>query len=240
MLPYFVRAECNTRLGGPYHGQHGPLHVEDRRYTHPLSAAWVESAVTAGMKRTDDFNGAEQEGVGPYQVTCRRGVRWSTYDAYLMPTMERSNFTVVTGALATGLQVYRPPDRGSQPGRRAGHTVCARHEVLLCGGAINSPQLLMLSGIGPAAHLAEVGLTARSSSLGSVEHAGPPLHPDLWHTRARPTSPSSPRSATCSSGRPGVRARSPPTSPSRAASSARRRAGRARPAGARAAHRAHR
>ena len=77
VLPYFVRAEGNTRLGAPYHGQDGPLHVEDRRYTHELTDLWVESAVSAGMKPTDDFNGAEQEGAGLYQVTCRNGRRWS-------------------------------------------------------------------------------------------------------------------------------------------------------------------
>src|SRR5436190_1687207 len=68
VLPYFVRAEGNTRLGAPYHGQDGPLHVEDRRYNHPLTHAWLDSAVQAGFARTDDFNGAEQEGAGLYQV----------------------------------------------------------------------------------------------------------------------------------------------------------------------------
>ena len=85
VLPYFIRAEGNTRLGAPYHGQDGPLHVEDRRYTHELTSLWVESAVSAGMKPTDDFNGAEQEGAGLYQVTCKKGHRWSVNDAYLAP-----------------------------------------------------------------------------------------------------------------------------------------------------------
>ena len=80
MLPYFVRSEGNTRLGAPLHGRSGPLHVEDRVYTHELSHAFVDSAVSAGMKPTDDFNGAEQEGAGLYQVTCKKGRRWSTND----------------------------------------------------------------------------------------------------------------------------------------------------------------
>src|SRR3954453_17091493 len=83
VLPYFIRSESNTRLGAPYHGSAGPLHVEDRRYTHPLSRAWVESAVANGMKETDDFNGAGQEGAGQYQVTCHRGRRWTVDAAYL-------------------------------------------------------------------------------------------------------------------------------------------------------------
>ena len=86
VLPYFVKAEGNTRLSAPFHGSDGPLHVEDRRYTHPLSEAFVESAVSAGLKRNDDFNGAEQEGTGLYQVTCKKGRRWSTYNAYLLPS----------------------------------------------------------------------------------------------------------------------------------------------------------
>jgi choline dehydrogenase len=80
VLPYFVKAEHNTRLGAPYHGQGGPLHVEDPRYVHELTHAWVDAAVAAGLKRNDDFNGAEQEGAGVYQRTCKRGGagRWPT------------------------------------------------------------------------------------------------------------------------------------------------------------------
>src|SRR5687767_10399697 len=82
VLPYFKRAEGNQRLGGPLHGTDGPLNVEDRRFTHELSHAWVDSAVAWGLKRTDDFNGESQEGAGVYQVTCKKGRRWSTADAY--------------------------------------------------------------------------------------------------------------------------------------------------------------
>src|ERR1041384_747250 len=99
LLPYFVRSENNARLSGPLHGTDGPLHVEDRRYTHPLSDAWVDAAVAWGMKPTDDFNGDTQEGAGRYQVTCRRGRRWSTADAYLRPALGRPNLTVRTSAL---------------------------------------------------------------------------------------------------------------------------------------------
>ncbi|MDN4163593.1 GMC family oxidoreductase [Nocardioides abyssi] len=159
VLPYFVRAEGNTRIGGPFHGQDGPLHVEDRRYTHPLTTAWVESAVAAGFKPTDDFNGAEQEGAGLYQVTCRKGRRWSTAKAYLEPAADRPNLTTRTGALAERVVVEggRAVGVAYQHGG-ATRTAYVDAEVVLAGGAINSPQLLMLSGIGPGAHLREVGV----------------------------------------------------------------------------------
>lgn len=185
VLPYFVRSEGNTRLGGPYHGQDGPLVVEDRRWTHELSTTFVESAVSAGMKRTDDFNGAEQEGAGAYQVTCRRGRRWSTYEAFLKPAMARPNLTVTTHALAARVELEG--DRAVGVSFRQGgaeHTVRATREVLLSGGAINSPQLLMLSGIGPRAHLDEVGVTSRVDLPGVGQNMQDhPYTPLIWHTR---------------------------------------------------------
>src|SRR4029079_18130345 len=89
VLPYFKKAEGNTRLSDPYHGTCGPLHVEDRRYTHELSHSFVESAVAAGSKRTDDSTVAEQRGAGLYQVTCKKGRRWSVADAYIHPAGKR-------------------------------------------------------------------------------------------------------------------------------------------------------
>jgi choline dehydrogenase len=185
VLPYFIKSEANTRLGGPFHGQNGPLVVEDRRYNHPLGTAFVESAVSAGLKRTDDFNGAEQEGAGPYQVTCNKGRRWSTYHAYLLPAAGRSNLTTTTGALVTGIEVSG--DRATGVTFRQGgstHTVHARREVLLSGGAINSPQLLMLSGVGPGAHLAEHGITTKVDlagvGSGMQDH---PYTPMVWNTK---------------------------------------------------------
>ena len=91
VLPYFKKAEGNTRLGDPFHGTDGPLHVEDRRYNHELTGMFIDSAVATGFKRNDDFNGAEQEGVGLYQVTCRKGRRWSVADAYIRPASNRPN-----------------------------------------------------------------------------------------------------------------------------------------------------
>ena len=185
VLAYFVRSERNARLGEPWHGQRGPLHVEDRRYTHELTTAFVESAVSHGLKRNDDFNGAEQDGAGLYQVTCRKGRRWSTYAAYLRPALGRDNLTVGTHALAT--RVVLDGDRATgvvfrQGGRE--HTVTARREVLLSGGAINSPQLLMLSGIGPGAHLREHGVEVRLDLPGvGANLQDHPVVPLIWYTR---------------------------------------------------------
>ncbi|WP_082789470.1 GMC family oxidoreductase [Tsukamurella pseudospumae] len=167
VLPYFVKAEGNTRIGGPLHGTDGPLHVEDRRFTHPLSTAFVESAVSWGLKPTDDFNGASQDGAGLYQVTCKNGRRWSTDKAYIEPARSRPNLTVALGATARRIQF--DGDRASGVLFRqhaADHTARARREVILSGGAINSPQLLMLSGVGPAEHLAEHGIDVRAALPG--------------------------------------------------------------------------
>ncbi|TQF74634.1 choline dehydrogenase [Rhodococcus spelaei] len=185
VLPYFVRAEHNSRLSGPCHGTDGPQHVEDRRYTHELSDAWVAAAVTAGLKPTDDFNGADQEGVGRYQVTCHNGRRWSTADGYLRPALGRPNLTVRTGAQATRV-VLRGTRAVGVRYLSGGDEVVARAsvEVILSGGAVNSPQLLLLSGIGPAEHLREVGIDVAVSLPGVGENLHD--HPAaglIWFTR---------------------------------------------------------
>jgi choline dehydrogenase len=185
VLPYFVRSEGNSRLGGPFHGQDGPLSVEDRRYTHPLTNAWLDSAVQAGFTRTDDFNGAEQEGAGLYQVTCRKGRRWSTYKAYLEPAADRSNLVVRTNALAEKIVVVGGRAVGVRY-RRGAETVTAYAdaEVILSGGAVNSPQLLMLSGIGPAQHLGEHGIDVVQHLPGVGENLHDhPATPVVWHTK---------------------------------------------------------
>ncbi len=184
VLPYFVKAERNSRHVGPLHGTDGPLHVEDRRFTHELTSAWVESAVAAGLKPNDDFNGAEQEGVGLYQVTCHRGKRWSAADAYLRPALTRSNLVVRTGALTTRVLLDGTRATGVEY-QHLGQTrvVHADREVLLSGGAINSPQLLLLSGIGPAAHLRELGIDVVASlPVGDNLHDHPAA-PVIWTTR---------------------------------------------------------
>ena len=185
VLPLFRRMEDNARGADEFHGVGGPLRVEDLRSPHRWSRAVVQAAVAAGYPRNDDFNGRTQEGVGFYQVTQRRGRRWSAADAYLTPALGRPNLTVLTGAQATRVLVEGGRASGVEY-RRGGtvHTVRAAHEVILAGGAINSPQLLLLSGIGPGEHLREVGVDVVHDlpgvGLGLQDH---PLVPVIWHVR---------------------------------------------------------
>ena len=154
VLPYFKRSEDNERGESEYHGVGGPLSVSDSRSRNEMSEAWVEAAAETGLKLNDDFNGERQDGVGMYQVTQRGGMRCSTAVAFLHPALERRNLTV-----ETGLQVHRVMvERGRAvgvAGERFGQPfeALAEREVVLSAGAYNSPQLLMLSGIGPAEHL---------------------------------------------------------------------------------------
>jgi len=159
VLPYFLRSEDNSRGPSAYHGTGGPLAVSDLRSPHPWSRALVESAVAAGHRDNPDFNGESQDGAGLYQVTQRRGKRCSTAVAYLHPAMSRPNLTVLTHALTTRVVVQAGRAVGVEY-RRGGATSTVRvsGEVLLAGGSVNSPQLLLLSGIGPAAHLRDVGV----------------------------------------------------------------------------------
>jgi len=185
VLPYFVRAEHNSRLSGPLHGTDGPLHVEDRRYTHELSHAWVDAAVSWGLKPTDDFNGTTQEGAGLYQVTCHNGHRWSTADAYLRPALERPNLTVRTDALVTRVLFDGTRAIGIRYTRHGLETdVHADGDVILSGGAVNSPQLLMLSGVGPAEHLRshDIEVVANVPEVGENLHDHPAAA-ILWHTK---------------------------------------------------------
>ena len=186
VLPLFRRGEDNSRGADEFHGTGGPLRVEDLRSPHRWTRAVVESAVAAGFPRNDDFNGARQEGVGTYQVTQKRGRRWSAADAYLKPALDRPNLTLRTGAQVTRVLLDGGRATGVeylQDGRR--HTAHAGSEVVLAGGAINSPQLLMLSGIGPADHLREVGVDVVSDlpgvGAGLQDH---PLVPTIWHVRS--------------------------------------------------------
>jgi choline dehydrogenase len=186
VLPLFKRMEDNARGADAFHGVGGPLRVEDLRSPHRWSRAVVASAVAAGYPRNDDFNGATQEGVGLYQVTQRRGRRWSAADAYLKPAMARPNLTVRTGAQVTRVLVAGGRATGVEylaGGRR--HTVRAGREVVLAGGAVNSPQLLMLSGIGPAGHLREVGVDVVHDLPGvGARLQDHPLVPVIWHVRS--------------------------------------------------------
>lgn len=160
VLPLFKAMEANERFGGdPYHGGEGELHVSDLRSVNPLSKAFVEGGSQIQIAHNPDFNGSAQDGVGFYQVTQREGRRWSSARAFLSKAKTRANLKIVTNARATrvifdGLKAvgvtYQSGDRLID--------VRARREVILSGGAINSPQLLMLSGIGDARELSALGI----------------------------------------------------------------------------------
>jgi choline dehydrogenase len=167
VLPYFRRSEGNTRKPSRLHNDKGPLAVSDPRHSNPLSAVFVEAAHQAGHELTDDFNGDYQDGFGWYQTTTRAGARASTAEAFLKPARKRGNLTVVTRAQAA--RVLFEGERASGVEFRVGRkllTAAAKREVLLCGGALNSPQLLMLSGIGPAEELRAHGIELRVDAPG--------------------------------------------------------------------------
>lgn len=159
VLPYFRRAECNERLAGEYHGTDGPLGVSDQRHTHSLSKAFVQACQEYGMPYSADFNGAEQAGAGLYQVTNRGGWRCSAATAYLRDVRRRPNLEIRTGVLVHRV-VFEKQRASGVEGMSGSERLSARaeREVVLSAGAINSPKLLMLSGVGPAAQLASVGI----------------------------------------------------------------------------------
>lgn len=159
VLPYFRRSEDQENGASRWHGTGGPVTVSNLAERNPLCEALIASAGLAGIPRNDDFNGASQGGAGYYQATIRKGSRVSGATAYLKPALKRPNLTVVTDALAEKLLLDGKRVTGVQflTGGRS-RTVKAAREVILSGGTINSPQLLMLSGIGPQQHLRDVGV----------------------------------------------------------------------------------
>lgn len=162
LLPYFKKAQNQERGASAYHGVGGPLNVTDLRCVNPLSHIFIRAALDTGLTYCDDFNGPKQEGVGFYQVTQRQGQRHSAADAYLKPVRHRANLTVQTHAHATRLLFAGTRVTGVEYIHNGAiMQQFAAREVLLCGGAVNSPQLLMLSGIGPAKHLHALGIPVR-------------------------------------------------------------------------------
>ena len=188
VLPYFKRAEHNERGADALHGQGGPLNVMDLRSPNPFLPAYIEAGQQAGYAHNPDFNGPEQEGVGAYQVTHKNGERWSAAKGYLTPNLGRANLTVLTGATTTRVLTesgedgrpravgvaYRP---GGGRGAEQRLRLNAGGEVVLSAGAFGSPQLLMLSGIGPAAHLKMHGIAVQRDLPGVGENLHD--HPDV-------------------------------------------------------------
>jgi choline dehydrogenase len=151
VLPYFKRAECNENGGNSFHGDAGPLHVSNGRSTNPLFRAFIQAGKEAGHSATADFNGYQQEGFGPYQVTIHEGRRWSAATAYLRPILDRPNLTIESNAHVSRVLFEGKRTIGVEYlQKKERHQARATREVILSGGAVNTPQLLMLSGIGDA------------------------------------------------------------------------------------------
>lgn len=162
VLPYFKRAENNEQGADEFHGGDGPLHVSDQHWPNPGSKAFVEAATQLQLPHNSDFNGARQEGFGIYQVTQKNGERWSSARAYVEPLRGNRNLDVRIGVTVQKIEIDEGRVTGvtySVGGRQ--RTVRARGGVVLSAGAFNSPQVLMLSGIGPGAHLADHGITVK-------------------------------------------------------------------------------
>lgn len=172
LLPHFVRTEDQQRSDGPYagplHGRGGPLRAADLRDPHPVSQAMVQAALQAGLPHCTDFNQGHPHGAGLFQANLRNGRRSSVARNAIEPAMRRANLRVRTGALVQRINI----DQGRATGVRwrmqdgSEHVASATREVLLCAGALQSPQLLMLSGIGPAEHLSELGIAVHADLPG--------------------------------------------------------------------------
>ena len=159
VLPYFRKSERNERLADRFHGTEGPMSVVEQLMHNPLTKAFVRAGQEIGLPYNHDFNGAEQDGVGYYDVTQRNARRESSATAFLRPARNRPNLTVVTGAMASRVLVENGRAVGVRYlSGRTEHTAYADGEVILSGGAVNSPKLLLLSGIGPGDELRRIGV----------------------------------------------------------------------------------
>ena len=185
VLTYFKRAEHNERGADAFHGSGGPLNVMDPRSPNRYSQVFVQAGEQAGFRRNHDFNGAEQEGVGMYQVTHRNGERFSAAKAYLTPNLSRSNLTLHTGVHVTRVVLDGKRAVGVEF-RQGGQNkrLDARREVLLSAGALQSPQLLMLSGIGPGSELQRLGLPTHHELPGVGQNLHD--HPDVTQVVSAP------------------------------------------------------
>jgi choline dehydrogenase len=167
VLPFFRKAEDQENGADAYHGSGGPLAVTNLRERNPLCDAFIGSAAVQGIPRNDDFNGAVQEGAGYFQATVRNGRRASTAVTYLRPAMRRANLTVLTEAAAERLLLDGTRVTGVRFRHRGRSVeVAARREVIVSAGSVKSPQLLMVSGIGPAAHLADLDIAVQADVQG--------------------------------------------------------------------------
>jgi choline dehydrogenase len=168
ILPYFIKSEDNVRGPSEYHGVGGPLRVSEQRSPRPLNRRLLAASEAAGIPRIADYNGPEQDGASMFQVTQRNGKRFSAADAYLHPVLSRPNLELRTGVQVLGVELEGERAVGVRlrKGRSGVELVRAEREVLLAAGAIGSPQLLLLSGIGPADELQAAGVQTRHELRG--------------------------------------------------------------------------
>jgi 4-pyridoxate dehydrogenase len=187
VLPYFKRSESWEGKEDTFRGGSGPLTVTRMHYDDPLLEAFIQSTDALGYKRSADYNGREAEGFGPMQTTIRRGKRWSVASAYLRPAVARGNVTVQTGALASRVLLELGRAIGVEvQGKGGTEKIYARREVLLAGGVINSPQLLMLSGIGDAQALRGHGIAVQADLPGVGQNLHDHIVCDVRWRRKRP------------------------------------------------------
>jgi choline dehydrogenase len=178
VLPYFRRAETHAGGADAFHGDSGPLHVTLGESSNPLCQAFIAAGLQAGYPRTEDANGAQQEGFGRVDRTTHDGRRWSTSRAYLRPARDRANLTVMTGALTTRVLFAGRRAAGVEVVREGRKAVFhAARETILCGGVFNSAQMLMLSGLGPADQLRALGIDVVQALPGVGENLHD--HPDV-------------------------------------------------------------
>lgn len=181
VLPVFKKQEANTRLSGAYHGTAGKLVVDDPATPHPVAQRVIEAAVAAGVPPTDDFNGAQQEGAGWYQVTASQGQRQSSAECFLRPELGRENLTVLTGYHVHRIRIAnrRAVAVEAQDPQTTDVVLHARREIILCAGSFHSPKLLMLSGIGPRDELERHGIDiiheADEVGRNYQDHVGAPV-----------------------------------------------------------------
>ncbi len=159
VLPYFKRAEANENGGDEFHGGMGPLHVSNGRSANPLFRAFIQAGAEAGFPQTSDFNGRSQEGFGPYQMTIHEGRRWSAASAYLSPALDRPNLKIESNAHVTRVLFEGERAVGVEYAqKKEKFQVRAIREVILSGGAVNTPQVLLLSGVGDSEILGRFGI----------------------------------------------------------------------------------
>ncbi len=188
VLPYFIRSEDNERGADDLHGSGGPLAVNDMRLRREICDQWVEAGQNAGYNFNPDYNGKDQEGVGYFQFTCRKGLRCSAAAAYITPHLKRNSLEIISKALTRKVN-FQGNSAVSVEIERGGkiETIKACREIILCAGAIGSPQILMLSGIGDGEHLRSHGINVIKDAPDMGRNLQDHLQARLVHKCAKPT-----------------------------------------------------